>query len=121
MSDDWFSHQGESAPQSEHASHISPRALGVTFLIIVFGVLFVVLVLVAYFNAYNGATLAQKREGIEFVAQDYLDYKSISRQTLSRTAWVNREEGVVRVPIERTRCSICTAVRSGRVCRSGTA
>lgn len=53
MSDQWHAHTSdEMAPQLEHASHVSPKWMALTFIGMVLGVLFVIIVLVVYFNNY---------------------------------------------------------------------
>ncbi len=53
MSDQWHAHTAdEGAPQQEHGSHVSPKWLALTLIGMVLGVLFVIIVLVVYFNNF---------------------------------------------------------------------
>ncbi len=82
--DDWFSHsKAEGLPQAEHAAHVSSTALGVTLLVIVFGVFGVVLLLALYFGAYATNTVAMLREGVLPVAEPYLAYREQEKADLA--------------------------------------
>ncbi len=99
--DDWFRHASdEAAPQAEHAGHVSTKALGVTLLIIVFGVLFVILLLSAYFSSYTTQLKAEKQEGVGS-AQEYMSYRSSMQRRLEGTGWIDRDAGTLHIPLER--------------------
>lgn len=99
---DWFRHQPEheGLPQAEHASHVSSAGLGVTFLAIAFGVLFVILLLVAYFNSYTGGLKTARQEGTQLAAEQ-MSYRAAEEAKLnSEPEWINRETGTVRIPLD---------------------
>lgn len=97
--DDWFTHDpAEVAPQGEHASHISSKALGVTFLVTVFGILFVVLFLSLFFSVYKTDAREMIREGTD-TAEPYMRYRAASKERLAASGWVDREAGTVHMPI----------------------
>ena len=51
--DQWHQHSSdEGMPQTEHAAAASPKALGLTFIAMTLGVLFVIIVLKVYFDSY---------------------------------------------------------------------
>lgn len=99
---EWFRHEPEQEgmPQAEHAARVSSTALGVTFLAIAFGVLFVILLLVTYFNRYTGDLKTSQQEGTQLAAEQ-MSYRAAERAKLnSDPAWINRETGTVRIPID---------------------
>ncbi len=99
--DDWFRHgSDEAAPQAEHAGQVSTRAVGVTLLVIVFGVLFVILLLSAYFSSYTTQLKAEKQEGVGS-AQEYMSYRTTAQRRLEAAGWIDREAGKLHIPLER--------------------
>ncbi len=51
--DTWHQHtDAEGAPQREHGAHASPKALGITLILMVLGVLFTIIILKVYFDSY---------------------------------------------------------------------
>jgi len=98
--DNWFRHPDEEGlPQSEHGSHVSATGLGITFLAIVFGVLFVILLLVAYFNRYTVQMESRLVEGTS-LAEPYMQYRSQKKSELALTGgprWIDRDAGTVRI------------------------
>ncbi|MEM0982658.1 MAG: hypothetical protein AAGI17_01770 [Planctomycetota bacterium] len=97
---DWFRHEeGEALPQAEHAAHVSSIGLGVTFLGIAFGVTIVILLLVAYFNAYTRTAKVARQEGTALAA-DQMSYRAAENTKLNGPAqWIDRDAGMIRVPI----------------------
>ena len=99
--DDWFRHSSDEAlPQVEHAQHVSTKALGITLVMIVFGVLFVLLILSAYFSSYTTQVRAEKQEGTSSAA-DYLSYRSGMDRRLAETGWVDRTNQTLHIPLDR--------------------
>ena len=99
--EDWFRHsEDEGLPQDEHAAHVSAGALGVTFLVITFGVVGLVLILSMYFVSYTREIKTTRLEGTQSAAQ-YRGYRSGAETRLNNASWVDRESGVVRVPLDR--------------------
>jgi len=61
--DQWHQHSpAEGAPQEEHAAQASAKALGLTFIAMTLGVLFVIIVLVVYFKTYMSNYKSQINE-----------------------------------------------------------
>ena len=99
---EWFRHEPEQEgmPQAEHAARVSSTGLGVTFLAIAFGVLFVILLLVAYFNRYTGDLKKAQQEGTQLAAEQ-MSYRAAEQAKFnSDPAWINRETGTVRIPLD---------------------
>jgi len=94
MSDQWHTHlSDEAAPQLEHASRVSPKWMALTFIGMVFGVLFVIIVLVVYFNNYMNTYKAKLNETTTQAEASY-DEKMAVRDRLADPA-----AGQVRVSI----------------------
>jgi hypothetical protein len=99
--DAWHRHTAdEGRPQHEHAAHVNATGLGLTLLGIVFGVVFVILVLVAYFNSYTTTYKAQKLEGVPATRAEYASARSAAEQRLRETGWIDRAAGTVHLPVE---------------------
>lgn len=61
--DNWHQHTAaEGKPQHEHGAQASPKALGLTFIFMVLGVLFVIIVLKVYFDSYMSMHKAKVEE-----------------------------------------------------------
>jgi Na+-transporting methylmalonyl-CoA/oxaloacetate decarboxylase gamma subunit len=74
--DQWHQHTAaEGAPQEEHAAQASAKALGLTFIAMTLGVLFVIIVLVVYFRSYMSNYESQINENTEAAAL-FWEYKS---------------------------------------------
>ena len=100
--DDWHQHSPEEGPpQAEHGSTVSPSALGVTLLAIVFGVAFVIVILTAYFQSFTDRYKAEKQEGIPAARSEYLSARATAEARLREAGVVNRDEGVYRLPFDR--------------------
>ena len=99
--DDWFRHSDDEAlPQVEHAEHVSTKALGITLVAIVFGVLFVILILAAYFSSYTTQVRAERQENTTSAAE-YLSYRSGVDRRLVETGWVDRNAQTLHIPLDR--------------------
>ena len=99
--DDWFRHSSDEAlPQVEHAQHVSTKALGITLLLIVFGVLFVLLIISAYFSSYTTQVRAERQEGTSSAAE-YLSYRSGMDRRLAETGWIDRTNQTLHIPLDR--------------------
>jgi hypothetical protein len=63
--DNWHQHTtAEGMPQEEHGAQASAKALGLTFIFMVLGVLFVIIVLYIYFDSYMDSYKAKINENI---------------------------------------------------------
>ena len=68
--DNWHKHTPEEGvPQEEHGTHASAKALGLTFIFMVLGVLFVIIVLKVYFDSYMSSYRAKINENTEQAAE----------------------------------------------------
>ena len=52
MTDAFHDHSHDEAPQQAHAEVASPKAMGITLILMVLGVLAVIIILVAYFDSF---------------------------------------------------------------------
>ncbi len=99
--DDWFRHSPEEGmPQHEHAGHVNTTSIGLTLLVIVFGVLGMVILLSMYYVSYTTNLKAQRQEGTDSAAE-FLAYQNRSEQALSTFGWADRNAGKVNLPIGR--------------------
>lgn len=99
--DDWFRHTpAEGLPQQEHAAHVNTTAIGLTLLVIVFGVLAMVIVLSMYYVSYTTNLKAERQEGTQSAAA-YLAYRDNAESALSSFGWADRDAGKVNIPIDR--------------------
>ena len=99
--DDWHQHTAaEGAPQEEHGAQASAKAMGLTLIAMVVGVVLTILVLVAYFKSYVGNFKAQKQEGTTGIMTPAFEGKLAAREKLSSYQWIDRDAKTVRVPID---------------------
>src|SRR5512138_1406208 len=97
--DAWHQHSAaEGVPQHEHGAHASAKALGLTFIIMVFGVIGVILVLMAYFNSYVSDYKAEQQETTTMMRPAF-EAKVAARKQLDEFAWVDADAGTVRIPL----------------------
>ncbi|MDF1809544.1 MAG: hypothetical protein P1U42_07610 [Phycisphaerales bacterium] len=76
--DQWHQHTAdEGAPQQEHTAQASAKALGMTFIGMTLGVLFVIIVLVVYFNNYMSNYKASINENTEDAAAAWVEKQEI--------------------------------------------
>lgn len=101
MSDQWHSHNAaEGMPQVEHAQHVSPKWLALTFIGMVFGVLFVIIVLWVYFNSYISKYESRVNETTK--AAEMSREERVAVQTrVNSFEWIDRENGTVQIPVDR--------------------
>ncbi|MBL4590839.1 MAG: hypothetical protein JKY96_02650 [Phycisphaerales bacterium] len=100
MSDQWHTHSAdEPAPQLEQAAHVSPKWLALTLIAIVFGVLFVIIVLVVYYNNYMSKYDASINETTT-EAQASFEEKIAVQTTRNSFEWIDRENGIVQIPVD---------------------
>ncbi len=70
--DNWHHHTTEEGvPQEEHTAQASAKALGLTFIFMVLGVLFVIIVLKVYFDSYMSSYKAKIEENTTAAAQTW--------------------------------------------------
>lgn len=96
--DSWHRHTAEEgAPQQEHASHASARALAITFIAMTLGVAFVIIVLVAYFNSYNSRYKQQVQE-TTVLGDKVRAERAADLGKLTQYGWVDHDN--VQIPID---------------------
>jgi hypothetical protein len=99
--DSWHHHDAaEGLPQHEHGSKVSPTALGITFVAMTLGVVFTILVLVAYYNSYKTAYVSGKQEGLLTARAEYETTRDQALARQREYGWVDRAAGTVHTPIE---------------------
>lgn len=70
--DNWHQHSAaEGAPQAEHGSQASAKALGLTFIAMTLGVLLVIIVLKVYFDSYMSSYRAKVEENTTAAAETW--------------------------------------------------
>lgn len=70
--DNWHQHtDAEGVPQEEHGAQASAKALGLTFIFMVLGVLFVIIVLKVYFDSYMSSYKAKIEENTTAAAETW--------------------------------------------------
>lgn len=98
--DQWHHHTAaEGVPQVEHGSHASSKALGLTFIAMVVGVIAIILILIVYFNTYVSAFKSQQLEGTVLMVPAY-NAKLAAREHLGSHGWIDRQAGFVHIPVE---------------------
>ena len=98
--DRWHAHAGEAPPQHEHGSRASPIGIIVVAVAsLVFVVVLVVLVMV-YFNQRVRALRVEREERADFTSfvVGQMDHR---QQMMGDYGWIDAENGVFRLPIER--------------------
>lgn len=99
--DNWHQHSAEEgAPQHEHGSHMTVKALGMTFIIMTVGVILTILILVAFFNSYVGKYKAGKTEGTGMMEPAF-NAKLAAREKLNSYGWVDRDTRTVHIPLDQ--------------------
>lgn len=97
--DSWHRHAAEEGHgQQEHGSHASPKALLMTLVAMIFGTLFVVLVLMAFFKSYTSQFKLATEETLE-LGVPARDAKAKSLGELETWDW--SMDGTLHMPIER--------------------
>lgn len=97
--DAWHQHTtAEGRPQEEHGAHATTKALGLTFIIMVFGVIAVILVLVIYFNSFVSRFSAERQEGTAMMAPAY-NAKLAAQRHLDSFGWVDQQAGTAHIPL----------------------
>lgn len=99
--DNWHQHSAaEGAPQHEHGSQMTVKALGLTFVAMTLGTILVILVLVLYFNSYVGKYKAQKTEGTAMMEPAF-NAKLAAQEKLNSYGWVDRDARTVHIPLDQ--------------------
>ncbi|RMH11080.1 MAG: hypothetical protein D6695_09970 [Planctomycetota bacterium] len=97
--DSWHRHTPDEGPiQPEHGSHANPKVLVMTLIALIFGVAFVLIILIAFFNSYT-STFKASREETTALGQQARAAKAAAMERLNSVGWVDHD--TVRIPIER--------------------
>ena len=102
--DAWHKHAAaEGAPQPEHGSRVNPIGAGLTLLGITFAFVFLLLVVMLYFQSYKTQLTAERTEQVTPTQRtEYITLRSQAQTRLRQPAgWIDRETGTVRLPIDR--------------------
>lgn len=95
----WHQHTAaEGKPQVEHGSHASAKALGLTFITMVVGVIVVILILVAYFNSYMSSARVRMQEGTAMMVPAF-NAKIAAHEKLGSFGWIDQAGGTVHIPV----------------------
>lgn len=98
--DAWHSHAGEEPPQHEHGSIANPIGIMlITVASIVFVVVIVIVVMV-YFNQRVRAMRVEREEKADFTSF-VSDQNAHANQMMGEYGWVDAENAVIRIPIDR--------------------
>ena len=88
QTDAFHDHSNDQAPQEPHAEVASPKALGITLILMVLGVIAVILILVAYFDNFMSNYRAEINE-TSAISEPTWQAKQASLATLNSYGWVN--------------------------------
>lgn len=88
MTDAFHDHSADQAPQEAHATVASPKAMGITLILMVLGVIAVILILVTYFDAFMSNYDAEINE-TSAVSGPTWEAKQVSLEKLNAYGWVN--------------------------------
>jgi hypothetical protein len=97
MTDAYHDHSNDAAPQEAHADVASPKAMGITLILMVLGVLAVIIILVAYFDSYMSKYKAQVNETSALSAPTWEEKQAVLAK-LDTYGWVDSE--TARQPID---------------------
>tara|TARA_R110002096_G_scaffold173781_5_gene348471 strand:+ start:115874 stop:116206 length:333 start_codon:yes stop_codon:yes gene_type:complete len=97
MTDAFHDHSHDEAPQVAHTATASPKALGITLILMVLGVLAVIFILVAYFDNFMSNYRQEISETSALSAPTW-EAKQASLEQLNTYGWVN--ETTAHQPIE---------------------
>lgn len=99
--DAWHRHASEEGmPQEEHGATVNPTALSIVFVAMIFGVVFVLLLLTAYFNNYTYTYKARQQEGVPVARAVFETEKALADARLSTYGWIDRNAGTVHIPLD---------------------
>lgn len=88
MTDAFHDHSADAAPQDAHTATASPKALGITLIFMVLGVLAIIFILVAYFDSFMSNYHAEINETTAISGPTWVA-KQASLESLNSYGWVN--------------------------------
>ncbi len=97
MTDAFHDHTHDEAPQEAHAEVASPKAMGITLILMVLGVLAVIIILVAYFDSFMSNYRAEIDETSALSAPTWEEKQAVLAK-LDTYGWVDAE--TARQPLE---------------------
>jgi len=86
--DAFHDHSNDPAPQEPHTATASPKAMGITLILMILGVLAVIFILIAYFDNFMSNYRAHINETTALSAPTW-EAKQASLATLNSYGWVN--------------------------------
>ena len=101
--DPWHQHSAaEGAPQHEHGAKVNPIFAGLTLLGLVFGTIFLILLVWVYFQSYTTRLKAERQEPVTDVLRtEYLTARANAQTRLAQPAtWMDRDAGTVAIPLD---------------------
>ena len=90
MTDAFHDHSNDPAPQEAHAQVASPKAMGITLILMVLGVLAVIFILVAYFDNFMSNYEAEINETSALSAPTW-EEKQAALESLNSYGWVDAD------------------------------
>lgn len=97
MTDAFHDHSQDAAPQEAHAATASPKALGITLILMVLGVLAVIFILVAYFDNFMSNYRQEVSETSALSAPTW-EAKQAKLAELNTFGWIDAD--TARQPID---------------------
>lgn len=98
--DAWHSHSGEAPPQHEHGSKANPFGIILVSLASIVFVVVLVIVVMVYFNQRVRALRVERQERADFTSL-VSQQKDHANQMMGGYGWVDAQEGIIRIPIDR--------------------
>lgn len=104
QTDEWHSHtRAEGLPQPEHAAHVDVRILTAVFIAMAILLVITVIALVVYFDAHMTQLRADRVETTQLAEDHWRPYRQQSFEKLDSFGWVDRDAGLVQVPIDEAK------------------
>lgn len=112
--DAWHRHSAEEGmPQAEHAATVNPTALGIFAVAMVFAIVFVLLLLTAYFNNYTYTFKARQLEGVPEARAIFETDMANAAGRLASYGWIDRTAGTVHLPMDQAFSTVIDEYKTG--------
>jgi len=98
--DQWHVHAGEAPPQHEHGSKANPYVIIVVAMSSVAFVVAIIVLVMIYFNQSVRTLRVERQERADFTAS-VTDQNLKAQQMMSGYGWIDAENAVIRLPIDR--------------------